>query len=315
MSNNITNKYTSNILLSSLTNKYIFAIIPGMRYTKKQFEAQYPDDDACLEAVFQARFGNVKFCPSCAAETKFYRVKKRQCYACQWCGYQLFPLAKTIFRKTTTPLKDWFYAIYLTSVSKNGISAKELERHLGVTYKTAWRMCKQIRLLMKPGSDMLSGIVEIDETYYGGRRHGQGVGRGTKNKVPVFGMVERGGSVKAVIAHNLTHSTVRPLIRENVDIQTVINTDYFHLYKGLIPQMGYKHERVNHSIKEYARGDSHTNTIEGFWGQLKRSISGTYHAVSPKYLQSYVNQFVFLYNFRDVAVGPVLLELALKPVL
>ena len=142
-------KYTINFVEYSLTNKYLRSIFKStMRYTKKQFEAEYPNDDACLDAVFQDRFGDLKYCPKCAAETKFYRVKKRQCYACMHCGYQLFPLADTIFRKTTTPLKDWFYAIYLFSVSKNGVSAKELERHLGVTYKIAWRMCREIRKLM-----------------------------------------------------------------------------------------------------------------------------------------------------------------------
>jgi transposase len=296
-----------------LTASSLFASIRGMRYTKKQFEAEYPDDDACLEAVFQNRFGDLKFCPHCGAETTFYRVKKRQCYACKWCGYQLHPLADTIFRKTTTPLKDWFYAVYLFSVSKNGVSAKELERHLGVTYKCAWRMAKQIRLLMQQDADMLSGTVEMDETYIGGRHRGKS-GRGSDNKVPVFGMVERGGAVKATATADLSHKTVRPLIREAVDLHATVNTDYFHLYKLLIPDMGYSHEKVNHSKGEYVRGSAHTNTIEGFWGQMKRSIDGTYHCVSPKYLQTYVNEFVFRYNFRGVAVCPVLLELASKPV-
>ena len=294
-----------------LTTSILFARIKGMRYTKKQFEAQYPDDDACLEAVFQARFGNVKFCPSCAAETKFYRVKKRQCYACQWCGYQLFPLAKTIFRKTTTPLKDWFYAIYLTSVSKNGISAKELERHLGVTYKTAWRMCTQIRLLMQQGTDKLTGIVEADETYVGGKSTRE---RWHKDKTPVIGVVEKGGQAKASVStQGMTATIALPFLRASVERGSTIHTDESIIYHRV--KREFTHEFINHSKKEYARAGVHTNTIEGFWGQLKRSISGTYHAVSPKYLQSYVNQFVFLYNFRDVAVGPVLLELALKPVL
>jgi len=299
------------LVIMPLTTSILFARIKGMRYTKKQFEAQYPDDDACLEAVFQARFGNVKFCPSCAAETKFYRVKKRQCYACQWCGYQLFPLAKTIFRKTTTPLKDWFYAIYLTSVSKNGISAKELERHLGVTYKTAWRMCTQIRLLMQQGTDKLTGIVEADETYVGGKSTRE---RWHKDKTPVIGVVEKGGQAKASVStQGMTATIALPFLRASVERGSTIHTDESIIYHRV--KREFTHEFINHSKKEYARAGVHTNTIEGFWGQLKRSISGTYHAVSPKYLQSYVNQFVFLYNFRDVAVGPVLLELALKPVL
>src|SRR3989344_5492634 len=169
MPKNNSQKYNTSTLLYVLTSNYLFARVRGMRYTIKQFNEEYPDDNACLEAVFQNRFGDVKFCPKCGAETKFYRVKKRQCYACMHCGYQLHPLAQTIFRKSETPLKSWFYAIYLFSVSKNGVSAKELERHLGVTYKTAWRMAKQIRLLMQQDVEQLTGTVEVDETYIGGR--------------------------------------------------------------------------------------------------------------------------------------------------
>lgn len=310
MSNNITNKYNNNFLPYPLDNKYIFAIIKGMRYTYKYFQELYPNDDVCLEKIFQDRFGNVKFCPSCAAETKFYRVKKRQCYACQWCGYQLFPLAGTIFRKTTTPLTDWFHAIYLFSVAKNGVSAKELERHLGVTYKTAWRMCKQVRLLMQQESGQLTGELEIDETYIGGYKKGS---KSFRDKEPVFGIVERHGRVKAQHVKGTGARVLLPIIQANVDLNSSINSDEYGSYKTLT-RRGYTHTTVNHSTLEYVRGSAHTNTIEGFWSQMKRSIDGTYHAVSPKYLQSYVDEFVFRYNLRGVAVGPVLLELALKPV-
>lgn len=303
-------KYNTNTLIISLTSKYIFARIKVMRYTKKQFETEYPDDDACLEAVFQNRFGDLKDCPKCGAiDTKFYRVKKRQCYACMHCGYQLHPLANTIFRKTTTPLKDWFYAIYLFSVSKNGVSAKELERHLGVTYKTAWRMCKQIRLLMEQENEKLSGTVETDETYIGGK--GKGKHWHDKKQV-VFGVVERYGRVSAQQVKSAGSRVLLPIIEANVEPKSNIYSDEYRAYRTL-KRRGYTHTTVNHSTLEYARGNVHTNTIEGFWSQLKRSIDGTYHAVSPKYLQSYLNQFVFYYNFRDVAVCPVLLERALKP--
>lgn len=310
MSNNITNMYNTNILLNALTNKYLFARIKGMRYTYKDFKKEYPNDDACLEAIFQDRFGHVKFCPSCGAETTFYRVKKRQCYACQWCSYQLFPLAKTIFRKTTTPLTDWFYAIYLVSVAKNGVSAKELERHLGVTYKTAWRMLKQIRTLMQQELEQLEGEVEVDETYIGGRRK---LAHKFDNKSIVFGMVERGGQAKAKHVKSSGARVLLPEIGSAITAKAQIYSDEWGSYKRL-KKMGYSHTTVSHSALEYVRENAHTNTIEGFWSQLKRSIGGTHHAVSPKYLQSYVNQFVFLYNFRGVAAGPVLLELASKPV-
>ncbi len=296
-----------------LTSVLMRSILLGkMRYTKKQFEAEYPDDDACLEAVFQDRFGHVKFCPSCGAETKFYRVRGRQCYACKWCSYQLFPLANTIFRKTTTPLTDWFYAVYLFSTHKNGVSAKTLERELGVTYKTAWRMCKQIRLLMQQENEQLIGEVEADETYIGGRHRGKRTG--PADKEPVFGIVERNGRVMAKHVKSTGARVLIPLIEANVAPDNAIMTDQYGAYRTLV-RRGYTHTTVNHSTLEYVRGNVHTNTIEGFWSQLKRSIDGTYHAVSPKYLQSYVDEFVFRYNFRGVAVGPLLLEKVSKPVL
>lgn len=293
-----------------LTNKYIFANIKGMRYTYKQFKKLYPDDDACLEMIFQNRYGNVKFCPSCAAETKFYRVKKRQCYTCQWCGYQLHPLSGTIFRKTTTPLTDWFHAIYLISVAKNGVSAKELERHLGVTYKTAWRIAKQIRLLMAQETEQLTGEVEVDETYIGGKHKRR---FGNEKKQVVFGMVERHGRARAKQVKSSGTRVLLPEIDKSIQLETHIYSDEYRPYKTL-PRRGYSHTTVNHSKLEYVRGSAHTNTIEGFWGQLKNSLRGTYHAVSPKYLQSYLDEFAFRYNFRGVAVGPILLELASKPV-
>ncbi len=117
------------------------------KFTIKQFEAKFPDEAACLDYMFQKRFGDLGECPHCHKKTKFYRVKNRKCYACPFCSLQLHPLADTIFHKSSTSLKDWLRAIYLFSNSKNGVSAKELERHLGVTYKTAWRMAKQIRQL------------------------------------------------------------------------------------------------------------------------------------------------------------------------
>lgn len=277
-----------------------------MRYTYKQLQADYPNDDACLEKIFQDRFGHVKFCPKCAAETKFYRVKKRQCYACKWCGYQLHPLSGTIFRQSSTPLTNWFYVIYQFSTSKNGVAAKKIERDLGVTYKTAWRMCKQVRLLMQQGTEKLTGTVEADETYIGGKS--DNIHR-FKNKTPVLGLVEKKGSVKAVVAHADATNAI-PFMKANVTEGSTIHTDESRIYHRV--KRDFYHETVNHSAKEYARGDVHTNTIEGFWGQLKNSLKGTHHYVSPKYLQSYVNEFVFRYNYRDVAVCLVLLERASK---
>ena len=299
-----------NTLINILDNKYIASIIRSMRYTIKQFNEDFPNEDICLDTIFQERYGDVTICPNCGViDTRFYRVKGRKCYACMHCGYQLHPLAETIFHKSSTPLKSWFYAIYLFSVSKNGVAAKELERHLGVTYKTAHRMARQIRSLMTNTNPKISGNVEADETYIGGKTYSD---RRFKNKTSVLGVVERNGEVRAKIVDGANASTVLPFLRANVEANSAIITDDSRIYNRL--KREYPHESVNHSQYEYVRGIIHTNTIEGFWGQMKRSIDGTYHCVSPKYLQHYVNEFVFRYNLRGVVVYPALLELAAKHV-
>lgn len=234
-----------------------------MRYTIAQFNKDFPDENACLDTIFNERYGDVTICPHCGViDTKFYRVTGRKCYACMHCGYQLHPLAETIFHKSSTPLKSWFYAIYLFSVSKNGVAAKELERHLGVTYKTAHRMARQIRSLMSDSNGKIGGSVEADETYIGGYRpyiKGQ-----RDNKAPVLGAVERGGEVRALVVTGANTSTALPFLRSNVEQNSAIITDESGIYSRL--KREYPHESVNHSQKEYVRGPVHTNTIEGFWG-------------------------------------------------
>jgi transposase-like protein len=282
-----------------------------MRYTVKQFREEYPNDDACLDTIFQNRYGDLDTCPKCGViGTKFYHVKGRKCYACMHCGYQLHPLAQTIFHKSETPLTSWFYTIYLFSVAKNGVSAKEIERHLGVTYKTAHRMARQIRKLMDEDGDTLSGEIEADETYIGGvHRRKYGISK----KSSVFGMVERQGRIKAMHVKSTGVRVLLPEITLNIQKGSLVYTDEWLAYKSL-GRRGYNHTTVNHSNLEYVRGTAYTNTIEGFWGQLKRSLDGTYHHVSPKYLQTYVNEFVFRYNHRGEAVYPVLLEQVVKHV-
>jgi len=266
------------------------------RFTIKDFNAQYPDDDACVEAIFKNRYGALRICPGCEKKTRFYRVKARKCYACQSCGYQLHPLADTIFHKSDTPLKSWFYAIYLFANSKNGVSAKELERQLGVTYKTAWRMAKQIRVLFKSPTRKLSKTVEIDDTYIGGTSHGI-KGRGAKGKTTVMGLVQRNGRVIAKVTPDLSLPTVQPFIESHVKKGARLMSDEFLTYRKV--RKGYRRGFITHSSGQYVRGNVHTNTIEGFWSQLKRSLSGTYHAVSPKYLQAYVDEFAYRYSKRD----------------
>lgn len=263
-----------------------------MKYTISKLNKDFLNDDACLEYIFNTRFNGLK-CPKCG-KSSFYRVKGRKSYACS-CGYQINPTANTIFHKSDTNLKDWFFAIYLFSASKNGVSAKELQRHLGVTYKTAWRIANKVRFLMKQDSNKLSGVVEADETYIGGKGHIRG--RSTKNKVPVMGMVERGGKVKSKKLEAVQTHTLLNTLSENVKFGSRLITDDFTIYRKA-NRLGLFHDSINHSKGKYVKGDIHTNTIEGFWSQMKRSIDGTYHSISSKHLQSYVDEFSYYYNQR-----------------
>jgi len=283
------------------------------KYTIDSLHKEFPSDDACLDFIFQQRYGHLKACPKCGVITKFYRIKTRKYYKCPHCAFELYPLANTIFHKSETPLTKWFYAIYLFSVGKNGVSAKEIERHLGVTYKCAWRMCKQIRLMMQENGDKLSGIIEADETYIGGFH------RGHKdkfdNKTAIVGVVEKvkdTGKVRAMATKQADATVTLPFIKANIEAGSTLQTDDSRIYSRV--KRDFTHEFVNHSKYEYVKAGVHTNTIEGFWGQLKRSLDGTYHSVSPKYLQLYVNEFVYRYNHRHVAAFPALMEVVAKRV-
>lgn len=262
--------------------------------TFKDFDEQFPDDAACLEFIFKARYsGHV--C-ECGKSNCFYRRKKRRAFACSFCGAQIYPTADTIFHKSETSLKSWFFAIFLFAKSKNGVAAKELERQLGVTYKTAHRMGHKIRELMASGQSMFGGEVEVDETYVGGIRTGKR-GRGALGKTAVIGVVERRGGVTAKVMDRVTTANAIKLIRQNVRTGTTVHTDEFPIY-NYVGRLGFKHQVVNHGNKEYVRGRVHTNTIDGFWSQVKRSLDGTHHSVSAKYLQKYVDEYAFRYSHR-----------------
>jgi transposase-like protein len=268
-------------------------------YTLKDFQKQFPDDATCLEWLKNRLYPDGIFCDACQAVTKHHRVVSRPSYSCDHCGHHVHPTADTIFHKSPTPLTTWFYAVYLMASTRCGISAKQIQRETGVTYKTAWRMFKQIRsMLTEENSGPIGGFgrkVEMDETYYGSRSEGTR-GRGTK-KTPVVGMVQRKGQVRAFVAADVKADTLRGLIKEHVLPRTMVFTDDFKSYNG-IGARGYTHQRINHSEKVYVNGDVHTNTIEGFWSLIKRGIGGVYHNVGRHYLQTYLNEYSFRYNRR-----------------
>ncbi len=267
------------------------------KYTLKDFNQEFPDDDTCLEWIKNHRWPDGIYCEKCKKITKHHRVKKRTCYECDWCGTQVYPTAGTIFHKSTTPLKIWFHAIYQMSSTRCGISAKQIQRETGVTYKTAWRMFHQIRKLLKENINPLVGQVEVDETYIGGKRPGKR-GRGAEGKTIVAGIAERKGKIFATIVPDAKAKTLLPLIQEKVKSKSTVHTDELPSYNKL-KYLGFRHKRVPHHAKIYVVADVHTNTVDGFWSLLKRGISGVYHSVSPKHLQSYLDEYTFRYNHRD----------------
>ena len=275
-------------------------------YSLMEFMKEYPDDATCIEALWRKRYspdGEHAACPKCKTERVFKRyetAQQRQSWSCTACAHKLHPTAGTIFHKSSTSLHLWFYAMYLMASTRCGISAKQLERELGVTYKTAWRIAHLIRHeLMDQDDTRLEGPVEVDETYVGGRRRGI-TGRPSGNdrqKTPVLGMVERRGKVVAVTVPNVARATVMPHIVNRVMPASMVYTDEYKVYNRLT-QEGYAHRRIRHREKVYVSGDVHTNTIEGFWSLVKRGIDGVYHSVSAKHLQGYLNEYAWRYNQR-----------------
>jgi transposase-like protein/ribosomal protein L24E len=267
-------------------------------YTIKDFDKQFPDEDTCLEYLKQARWSNGIYCEKCQKITTHYRIANRKVYSCNFCGSHVSPTAGTIFHKSDTPLRSWFHAIFLMASTKTGISAKQLERELGVTYKTAWRMFNQIRKLMDEGVNPLCGQVEVDETYIGGVRRGKR-GRGASGKTIVMGLVERNGNAITKVVPNVKSNTLLPMIEARVSKtnQTVVFTDELPSYNH-VESLGYAHEIVQHAAKQYVSGIAHVNTIESLWSTIKRGIDGVNHSVSPLYLQSYLDSYVYRYNHR-----------------
>ena len=291
------------------------------RYSLMEFMRDFPNDDACLNYLWRTRYsqdGEHAECPKCQVLRPFKRyetTQKRHSWTCTACGQHLHPTAGTIFHKSATSLHLWFYAMYLMTSTRCGISAKQLERELGVTYKTAWRMFTLIRnQIMVQTDEPLSGEVEMDEMFVGGRprrsdvakwqkmtptEHRQAARAFAEDKAKVFGMVERHGKVAAHVVPSIRQETLMPYVTTRVLPATMVYTDEAPRYAKALPEAGYQHRRINHAAKVYVEGATHTQTIEGFWSLVKRGIGGTHHAVSAKWLQGYLNEYVWRYNHRD----------------
>jgi transposase-like protein len=281
-----------------------------------EFMQQFPNDEACLEHLWRTRHspdGENAHCPKCDQERRFKRYKttqRRQSWTCTACGHHVHPTAGTIFAKSSTSLHLWFYAMYLMASTKCGISAKHLGRELGVHYETAWRMFNKIRNeVMAQETEQLSGEVEADETFIGGKPRESDRRRRAKlgwnaqtdywnRKAIVFAAVERGGRIRAEVVPDSRASTVVPRAQQYILPGSMVFTDEFFAYERL-GKTGYTHRRIKHKARIYVDGDVHTQTIDGFFGNMKSGIKGNYHAISHKWLQGYVNEFVWRYNRRD----------------
>lgn len=284
------------MVLTSVTRR-LFKCLCSMKgqLGLARFHRLLPNEDECLENLFQARFGN-KPCKKCGAISEHKRLENRKSFRCVKCNNQVYPLADTIMNNSQTDLRKWITAIYCMTKTRNGVSAMEISRDLEVTYKCAWRMCHKIREAM--GTEelrKLCGTIEVDETYIGGRIKGF---YSHKNKFLVFGAYERkSGDIRLRHVPNTSKNTLIPIIKSLVKTGSSIHSDEHASYKEL-PSNGYRHHFVTHKKREWSRGNVTTNRIESCWARFKNSIRGTYIRIRETHLGNYLNEYQFRHNNR-----------------
>jgi transposase-like protein len=278
---------------------------------------KFGDEQQCRNYLEGLRWHEGIRCPKCGG-SKISSILKRDQYNCdnEECRYQFSVTAGTIFHDTHLPLCKWFLAAYLLCQSRKGMSANQIKRMLGISYKTAWYLCHRVRAAMAavPPQPLLHGTVEVDETWVGGREHGQGQKR---QKEIVIGIRQRGGELRFFHAEDAKSGTLAKYIRENIStdaVDVVMTEDYPAYPKAMIGAgvHGTKHKTINHSKRIYVDGDIHTNTVESAFSLLKRGVIGTWHRVSAKHLEAYLNEMCFRFNNRK---NPFLFRDTLKRML
>lgn len=269
------------------------------------FMEVFKDDETCLKYLEKIRWDGEPECPHCGSE-HHYKYSDNKTYKCKACGRKYTVRTNTIYYNSNVPLRKWFIAQYLLLNHKNGISSVQLAKDIGVSQPTAWTMLHRIRMGIKPTTPVkMDGVVEVDETYVGGKnknRHYSKRKKGTQgrslvDKAAVFGLVERGGLVRSVVVPDVQIRTLSKEIFKTVRRRSSIMSDEWKAYRKLYKH--FFHGKVDHGKYEYVNGDKHTNTIEGYWSQLKRSIRGAHIWVSKKHLQKYCYASDFRYNTRN----------------
>jgi transposase-like protein len=264
---------------------------------------QFGTDESCRSYLECLRWPNKVLCPKCGSD-KMSRVRERKIFDCDSCRYQFSVLAGTMFHDTHLALPIWFATTYVMCESRKGVSANQIKRMMGIGYKAAWYLCHRIRAAMamvENERQKLGGIVEVDETYVGGKpRRGSKRGRGTEKEI-VIGIRQRGGDLRFFHAQDVKSGTLAKYIKENISQDVdVVMTDDFSVYPKAIAKAGVlgEHKAINHSLGVYSIGDLHTNTVESAFSLLKRGIIGTWHRVSAKHLQAYLDEMSFRFDNR-----------------